>query len=148
MAEQETVVVGIDGSEPSLRAVEWTAHYAAATRAHVVAAHAIEYPVLLPIMGAYYSSPILTPEHHDSMIDVCQRDYCKPLADAGVEFEVMVEEGYPAASIMKIAKTRSASLVVVGRRGRGGFAEMLLGSTSTQVAQRSAVPVVVVPRAD
>ena len=145
MPAQETVIVGIDGSDPSHHAVGWTARYAAATHARVVAVHAVEYPVLLPIMGAWYQSPIVTPEHRDNMVDECQRDYCKPLADAGVEFEVMVEEGYPAATIMKIAGARSAALVVVGRRGRGGFSEMLLGSTSHELTLHLGRPLVIIP---
>jgi nucleotide-binding universal stress UspA family protein len=145
MAPQEPIVVGIDGSDPSRHAVEWVARYATATHAPVVAVHAVEYPVLLPIMGAWYQSPIVTPEHRDNIVDVCQRDYCKPLADSGVAFEVVVQEGYPAATIMNVAQARSAGLVAVGRRGQGGFAEMLLGSTSHELTLHLGRPLVIIP---
>ena len=57
-----------------------------------------------------------------------------------VRAEVLV--GNPGASLKKLA--RPQDLLVVGSRGRGGFAGLLLGSTSTQLAQHATCPVLVV----
>jgi nucleotide-binding universal stress UspA family protein len=57
-----------------------------------------------------------------------------------VEPEVVI--GHPAGSLERLAAPDD--LLVVGSRGRGGFAGLLLGSTSTQLAQHAKAPVVVV----
>jgi nucleotide-binding universal stress UspA family protein len=49
--------------------------------------------------------------------------------------------------MLETAEERGVDLIVLGSRGLGGYPELLLGSTSTQVAQRSSIPVVIVPDA-
>jgi nucleotide-binding universal stress UspA family protein len=141
---ERIVIVGIDGSEPSQRAVEWTSQYAAATGAAVLAVHAIVTPVYPPLTGLYLPSPDLTKEQQEHAHVACLED-CKPLADAGVEYELIIAEGHAVAAIKGLAEERDAELVVVGRRGRGGFAELLLGSTSHDLAVHLGRPLVIIP---
>jgi nucleotide-binding universal stress UspA family protein len=54
-------------------------------------------------------------------------------------------DGPPSAAIIKVAADEQADLVVVGRRGRGGFSELLLGSVSHQLAHHVGRPLVIVP---
>jgi nucleotide-binding universal stress UspA family protein len=68
-------------------------------------------------------------------------DVLDPEERAGVE--VVVVEGNPVDVIHD--ESRDAAVVVVGSRGRGGFAGLLLGSVSQRVAQHAACPVVIVP---
>jgi len=138
------IVVGVDGSAHSARAVSWCATYAPALGAEVVVVHVINVPIPLA-MGPYYTYPGLTPEQRDEVRDVAARDWCKQLADAGVRFRIVVIEGNPAGAIMQTASSEQADLVVVGRRGRGGFAELLLGSTSHQLSHHLDRPLVLVP---
>ncbi len=51
----------------------------------------------------------------------------------------------PGVRVLAVAEEEDADLVVLGSRGLGGYPEQLLGSTSTQVAQRSTRPVTIVP---
>jgi nucleotide-binding universal stress UspA family protein len=60
--------------------------------------------------------------------------------------EHLVVEGPTARSLLDVAK--GADVLVVGSRGRGGFAGLLLGSVSTQVTHHATCPVVVVPPPD
>ena len=49
--------------------------------------------------------------------------------------------------VLRVAEQAQVDLIVVGSRGVGGFDELLLGSTSTQLMQHAPVPVTVIPRA-
>ena len=65
------------------------------------------------------------------------------MADSdGVEIERRVDQGAPAAVLVE--ESRTADLLVVGSRGRGGFASVLLGSVSQQCAHYAECPVVIV----
>jgi nucleotide-binding universal stress UspA family protein len=68
-----------------------------------------------------------------------------PLRDRGVACRTLVETGNPAEVLNRVAVQEDADLVVVGRRGRGGFAEMLLGSVPHALAHHSTRPLVIVP---
>jgi nucleotide-binding universal stress UspA family protein len=140
------IVVGVDGSEHANRALKWCAGHAAAFDAEVVVVHVVETLGFGPSMGPYRtSSPPMTDDEAEEIRELVGRDWCKILADAGVNFRVIVREGIPAPMLIEIARTEGADLIVTGRRGRGGFAELLLGSTSHQLAHHMDRPLVIVP---
>jgi len=58
---------------------------------------------------------------------------------------VVVEDGDPVSVLLRVAEERSADLIVVGRRGLGGNPDLLLGSTSHQLAERAPCPLVIIP---
>jgi len=139
------IIVGVDGSAHSARAVEWCATYAAALEAEVVAVHSIEIPVYAASGFGAVPLPMPTEPDREALREVVEREWCAPLAKAKVPFRVVVTDGSPAPSIMSIAEHEDADLVVTGRRGRGGFAELLLGSTSHQLSHHLNRPLVIVP---
>ena len=71
----------------------------------------------------------------------------RPLDAAGVVSRRLVRDGNPVSVLLAMADDEQADLIVVGSRGLGGYPELLLGSTSTQVAQRAHCPVTVFPAA-
>lgn len=143
-SERTTVVLGVDGSEHAERAVEWCANYAAERGAGVVVVHAVELPV--HAVAARHGLPsLMTEAERDALCDVVGRDWCKPLAGAGVAFTVELFDDGAAGALMDASRAHVAELVVVGRRGRGGFAELVLGSTSHHLAQHLDRPLVIVP---
>jgi nucleotide-binding universal stress UspA family protein len=73
-----------------------------------------------------------------------EQDWCAPLKDSGVRFKTRVVDGRPAPAISELAQRVHADLIVVGRRGRGSFAELLLGSVSQELTHHSKRPVLVV----
>ncbi|RBY79411.1 universal stress protein [Blastococcus sp. TF02-09] len=134
------VVVGIDGSDSSSAAARWAA--AEATRRHVPL-HVIH--VVPPPPGAFPTDLAW------AAIDWQARS--QPLLDATTDFlhqlhpalEVRsgVLVGRPTAAALN-SEAEFAELLVIGSRGRGGFATLLLGSTAVQVLETLAAPVVVV----
>ena len=140
------MVVGVDGSDHAERALRWCAEHAAAFGAEVVVVHVVEMLGFGPRMGPYSLASLpMTDAELGEVRDMVEHDWCKPLADAGVEFRVIVNEGLPAPVLIDIARSEDAALVVTGRRGRGGFAELVLGSTSHALTHHVDRPLVIVP---
>jgi len=67
----------------------------------------------------------------------------KEIGETVPEVTVSVAEGDPAEELVKAS--RDADLLVVGSRGSGGFARLLMGSVSSQVTHHAACPVVIIP---
>jgi nucleotide-binding universal stress UspA family protein len=139
-----TVVVGVDGSPHSDRAVRWCAEYAPAFGAEVLAVHVIDVVFVEGGMPAIPLPP-LSAEDREFLLDTVVRDWCKPCADAGTPFRAALMDGNPAECLIQAAREAQAALIVTGRRGRGGFAELLLGSTSHHLVHHADRPVVIVP---
>jgi len=139
------IIVGVDGSAESGRAVEWCAAHAAALGAEVVVVHSIEMPVYAASGFGSVPLPVPTAPDRAALREVVEGKWCAALAKAKVPFRVVVTEGGAAVSIIEVAEKEAADLVVTGRRGHGGFAELLLGSTSHQLAHHVQRPLVIVP---
>ena len=136
----ERIVVGVDGSDNACRAVEWAAGLAAVTGARVLAVHALG----LLFHGDHGDIEPAQPIRSEITTKL-EREWCAPLATAGVSYECRVSDGTPVMVLLGAADELDADLIVVGSRGLGGFPELLLGSTSTQVAQLAHRPVTIVP---
>jgi nucleotide-binding universal stress UspA family protein len=136
------IVVGVDGSPNSRAAVEWAAGMAAATNAEVVAVHAIG---LLERLHDEHDEAVPTQPHREEIGQLFETVWCAPLDRAGVRSRRLVRDGSPVGALLAAAEEENADLIVVGSRGLGGYPELLLGSTSTQVAQHASRPVTIVP---
>jgi len=135
------VIVGVDGSEQSLLAVEWAAQQA---RRHSSPLRIVSAPDVMPRMHAYHASPA---EIAAALRGVAARALaaaitrCDEVAP-GLPVDTCLLSGPPAVAV---AETGSdASMLVVGARGAGGFAAMMLGSVSRYVAAWAPCPVAVV----
>jgi nucleotide-binding universal stress UspA family protein len=137
--DRRPVVVGIDGSDRSKAALAWGAHYASLTDAPLVVVAAWRFPT-----DYGWTWPI--PEGWSPEADtqaVANREVEEVLGpEPGLAYTVSVVEGHPA-EVLTDASAR-ASIVVVGSRGRGQFAGMLLGSVSEHLTAHARCPVVVV----
>jgi nucleotide-binding universal stress UspA family protein len=130
------IVVGVDGSEESERALRWAADQARLTGGRLHAVLAWQLP--LGYGGTGRPEPDLAAHGENLLYTTVDRALGEQDA-AGTEREVV--EDSPAAALLRAAE--NADLLVVGCRGRGGFAGMLLGSVSRQVAAHATCPVVV-----
>lgn len=135
------VVVGVDGSDESLRAVEWAALEA---RRHQAPLRIVSAPALLPRMRV----PAQVPETVTARLE---DQSCRALDEAVTRARELTSEllidvdlltGAPALSVTECGS--GALMLVVGARGSGGFAAMLLGSVSRYAAMHASCPVVVV----
>lgn len=145
---ESKIVVGVDGSEPSRRAVEWCATYAKALGAEVVAVHAVDIPVVVaPSAAMVFPIHVAVPsaEDRENLREIATREWCAPLEQATIPFRVVVADGDPPLVLMLTANEENADLVVTGKRGRGGFAALILGSTSHVLSHHLNRPLVIVP---
>jgi len=137
----ETIVVGIDGSEHGEAALAFAAEEAALRGAHLVIVCAWEIPMIMAPIGAYPAEFFEgLAENARSIMEaaVARAAELQPLGTC----EGKAVEGQPAAVLLKEAE--QADMIVVGSRGRGGFANLLLGSVTQQVVHHAPCPVVVV----
>lgn len=136
----QKIVVGVDGSEGSQRALQWAIEEAGRRDATVEALHAWE-PGLT---AGLYSGAVFTEE---SVQEAGEKVLEETIAAADPAGSTKVERrcvtAQPAAALIEAAK--DADLLVVGSRGLGGFYRLLIGSVSSQVAHHAPCPVVVVP---
>ena len=142
------IVVGVDGSEHSNAAIDWAARMAKGMGSEVVAVFAIAPPVYF---DTGYMAPIAPPQFDPAwraeMKKEFEKQWCKGLRDAGVRYRTVMEDGRPASVIAEVADSVDADLIVIGRRGRGGVAELVLGSVSHELVLHSKRPVLVIENA-
>ncbi|WP_406284042.1 universal stress protein [Embleya sp. NBC_00896] len=144
--EPKGVVVGVDGSDPARRALDWA----------MTEAELRELP--LYVVTAQPATPgyaVLTPGPH------YQEDLERNLADLRIRAETIVAEvsggrerpfaGHAVVQVYSgtatevlLGMSERHELVVVGSRGSGGFSRLLLGSVSTAIVHHAACPVLVV----
>jgi nucleotide-binding universal stress UspA family protein len=139
------LLVGVDGSDASQRALEWCAQHARSLDAEVVVVHAVEQPVVVAPVTTGFVLPEFTPADREEIRRIVTDNWCTPLTAASVPFRVVLKEGGAALTIIQAAEAENADLVVAGRRGRGGFAELLLGSTSHALSHHLHRPLLIVP---
>lgn len=135
------IVVGVDGSESSIRALEYAVEEARRRDADITAVLAYRWITYYP--GAEFGS--VQPPPRDKVEAEAMHELLEALETVpkDVPIDPVVLEG-PAARVL-IEAAADADLLVVGSRGRGGFAGLLLGSTSHQVVSHAPCPVLVVP---
>lgn len=144
MVEKKRIVVGVDGSPAAAAALRWAIEQARATGADVVEA------VMVWEMPGYYGLGAgMVPPPPEELNP--ERLAAQVLAEAVAQ----VTGGEPAVPVLQLvlpgpasaallSQARGAELLVVGSRGLGGFAGVLLGSVSRHVVEHAPCPAVVV----
>lgn len=138
------IVVGVDGSPDSANALEWAMRTAVVMKLPltVLAVHQV-------MRSQWTNTPIVYPEDQDELdqarrtADEMVHQAAGKLAERPSSVTVRVLNGLPAAELVDASK--DADLVVVGSRGHGGFARLMMGSVSHQVVNHAACPVAVIP---
>jgi nucleotide-binding universal stress UspA family protein len=142
MPERKTIVVGVDGSPGSRKALTWAAAEAAAHDAELVVVNVWEH-TLLPPAGSVSVSERFVPDTSQRTADDLVQVIKDELGDdPPVLVRPEVRQGRPAKVL--IEESANADLLVVGKRGHGGFVGLVLGSVSQHVAAYAKCPVTVV----
>lgn len=137
----EQIIVGVDGSQQSHRALQWAAEEARQRQAALQVVMTWRTPV---VAGYAYVGPAFDPS-------VFERDARKTLDELvdGVDMT-----GIPQvdriltlgdAAVTLLTASKDADLLIVGSRGLGGFAGLLLGSVSHHLAHHATCPLVIIP---
>jgi nucleotide-binding universal stress UspA family protein len=135
------IAVGIDGSPPSITALRWAAAQAVLQRLelHIVVAwrvpNMLGWPVPLPEDFDPAEPALAVAADAEGMVD---KDY------PGLAVKTHVEQGLAGRCLVGTAEALGASLLVVGARGHGEVAGLLIGSVSEYVATHAKCPVVIV----
>jgi nucleotide-binding universal stress UspA family protein len=138
----DPVVVGVDGSAQATVALRWATREAARRQTVLRVLHAWVWPLYRVSLEAPPGSPPgagLRAAAEQVLADAVST---ARETDPGVEVDTELVVGEPASALLRAGET--AGLLVVGNRGVGGFAGLLLGSTGVSTSARAACPVVVV----
>ena len=134
------VLVGVDGSEESLRAVEWAARQA---QRHGSPLRIVSAPAVLPRVRTQVDPLTVANALRGMSAQALAAALTRTEEVApGLRVDTGLLSGPPAMELVTAAG--GASMLVVGARGIGGFTAMILGSVSRYVAVHAACPVIVV----
>jgi nucleotide-binding universal stress UspA family protein len=133
------IVVGIDGSDDSKAALEWAAHQAELTGSTLEAVTTWAWPAAFGVAFAYLPADYNPSADAQKVLD----DALAPLREAHPDLSIgtVIAEGHAAPVLVEAS--RGADLLVVGSRGHGEFAGMLLGSVSEHCVTNAHCPVLV-----
>ena len=151
MTEQrrQRIVVGVDGSSGSMTAARWALRQAVVAGAAVELIYTWHMPYLADASGYSLSVQGSAGQWNDvaTSADGVATGLLADLGDVGqVEVSARAIEGPAASTLMQAAK--GADLLVVGRRGHGGFLGLHLGSVTTQLSHHFEGVLVIVPEVD
>lgn len=135
------IIVGVDGSESSTRAVRWAAREAALRRRPLKIVNSYSWPLSGYPDGVFISGDLYETLRANS--DSVLRE-AKQAAESTPDLQVSTVSLTGNAQLVLRELSQDAELVVIGSRGLGGFTGLLLGSTAVGLASRADCPVVVV----
>jgi nucleotide-binding universal stress UspA family protein len=150
------ILVPLDGSEHSLRALDVAIQIAKKFGAKITLIHVYSVTVRPAMMPeptplSAFGIPVMTPAEVSSIIEATRKAGNKILEEGeakvkaeGVEVETRLEEGHAVQEIVRVSKEGGYDLIVMGARGISKLREILLGSVSDAVTHHATCPVLVV----
>lgn len=144
--EKKAVLVGVDGTDASYKAVWWAANYTkhAGLELQIVCAYSLPSYAAVSFDATYTALGDDAVAHTDAQ-EILAR--AKAIAsEQGVDARTLIVTGDPSSVFVELS--RNYRLIVIGNRGKGGLAERLLGTPSSSLPAYAYCPIVVVPFTD
>ncbi|MGH2348149.1 MAG: universal stress protein [bacterium] len=145
------IVLGVDGSEASEKAVGMAAELASKLGSEVTVVHAVADPMMImpPVAPteAMMTPPLLAEEALEDLEKAGREILARTserLKNAGVACSTRLERGYAGNQVVQIARSSGADLIILGSRGHGKLEELLLGSVSDAVVREAPCSVLIV----
>lgn len=142
----ECLVVGIDDSDCSLRALDFAVTRAKRSGARIVLSFVIEWS---PYSFNTPEENEVRHKRREEEIEKANSSVLDPalkrLAETGLSATAIVRHGNVADVLSEVAKENDADQIIVGRIGESGLKSMLFGSVTSKLVQTSTIPVTVVP---
>ncbi len=142
----ETIMVGIDGSESSRRAVKFAVSRAKSDNARLLLAYVIEWSPYT------FNTPEENEERHKRRKEELQTAHervldpiLKSLESEGIETVGVVRYGHAADVLLRVGKEQNVSQIIAGRIGHKTISSLLFGSVAAKLIQLADVPVTIVP---
>jgi nucleotide-binding universal stress UspA family protein len=137
------ILLAMDGSPHSKEALRYARDLALRDDAQVIVVHAVPHlPAIQGLNGQEWEHMVSCNLAEGQKVT---EQVSGQLQDSGLDVIVEVLEGPPGDAILRVAEARHCDLIVMGSRGRGGLASLLLGSVSHRVLAHAHVPVMIVP---
>lgn len=139
--EHRRIVLGMDGSTASHRALAWVAETSrdADVEVIVVAARSVDDQIALDLPPAGFSTWRRQLDH------ALKVEWTAPLRVAGISYWTRVVEAAAAQALIDVATSTHADSIVIGTHGHGNLGDRLLGSVSYSLVHRAPCPVTIVP---
>jgi nucleotide-binding universal stress UspA family protein len=140
------IIVGVDGSDHSRRALDWAMREAVKHQLPLTVM-SIHPPPARPATSIYWGVHSYPENSFDPEIArmAVQQFVDKVAGEIGEAPDITVNVGTGDVAEELVNASRDADMLVVGSRGGGGFARLLMGSVSSQVVHHASCPVVVIP---
>jgi len=132
------ILVAVDGSEPSMRAIDMASEMAKALGAEITILHVVEIEELPTLIGE--AEDMRADEDAQIILGMA----AKLAKGKGVEPKIAVRRGHPANQILRFSDAYSPQLIVLGTRGVTGAKGILMGSVSTAVSRKARASVMLV----
>jgi nucleotide-binding universal stress UspA family protein len=142
MAMFRKIIVAIDGSEVSKKALSVAIDETKAWNAELHAIYVIETGLLssIPVDNTIEAIYGLLENEGEQVMD-----FCRGKADeAGIAFKSHISQGHAGNEILKAAETEGADLIILGSHGKSEVDRFLLGSVTTYVVRHSSISTLVV----
>lgn len=140
------LLVGLDSSDSSTRALHFALDLAGAEQASLLLVHVIQWSPFALTNGEENEHRHVRRQQE---IDQARSAVLDPaeimVAEAGLAAELVIRHGHPAETIIELATTHAVQQVIVGRVGDSRFRQAIFGSLTGQLTQACPVPVTVVP---
>ena len=139
------ILVALDGSDCSHKALDMAVRLAKEQGARCTACTVVDLVRATASMA--FATGNIVNEWIATLNEDARRienDAISKYADSGISIETIVLEGYPATTLLEVAKNEKADLIVMGSHGRTGLRRLWLGSVAESVVREATIPVLII----